>query len=84
MAALPPKTQARSSAVVEVLAEGRVLESLRDQTLREFRDWLVSNRFHGSVLTASFGPPMIPTASWEQTHPGGFTVAPLSPLGRSY
>jgi hypothetical protein len=83
LVAAPRKLQARSGAVVEVLGDARPLESVREQTLREFREWLVATRFQGVAFPASFAPPMISTASWEQSHPGGFTVAPLSPLGWS-
>jgi hypothetical protein len=83
MAAMPQKAQARPGAVVEVLGDARPLESVREQTLREFREWLVASRFHGAAFAASFAPPLMSTASWEQTHPGGFTVAPLAPLGWS-
>jgi len=84
MAAAPQKAQARPGAVVEVLGDARPLESARDQTLREFREWLVASRFHGAAFAATIAPPLMSTASWEQRHPGGFTVAPLAPLGWGY
>ncbi len=78
------KPRQEPGAVVEVRGEGRGLETEREQTLREFREWLVANRFRGSAFVPALQPVHLSTASWEQTHPGGFTVAPLFPLGWGY
>lgn len=84
LAAAPQQVRERPGAVVEVLGDSRPLESIREQTLREFRDWIVANRFHGSAFVPALQPAFMSTASWEQTHPGGFTVAPMAPLGWGY
>ena len=84
MAAAPQKAQGRPGAVVEVFGDSRPLESVREQTLREFREWIVANRFQGAAFVPALRPAFMSTATWEQTHPGGFTVAPLAPLGWGY
>ncbi|MFN8010574.1 MAG: hypothetical protein U0P81_04140 [Holophagaceae bacterium] len=80
--AAPPRQD--PGAVVEVRGDGQPLETFREQTLREFREWLVANRFRGSAFAAPSLGAHASTASWDQTHPGGFTVAPLAPLGWGY
>jgi hypothetical protein len=83
-ASLPRTGRPESGAVVEVHGEGRPLETVREQTLREFRDWIVANRFRGSAFPLGLQPVALTTASWDQTHPGGFTVAAPAPLGWGY
>jgi hypothetical protein len=77
------KPRQEPGAVVEVRGEGRALETEREQVLREFGAWLVANRFRGSGFNPALQPVRLVT-SWESTHPGGFTVAPLAPLGWGY
>ncbi len=84
MAAAPQKAQGRPGAVVEVFGDSRALESVREQTLREFGEWLIANRFQGAAFVPALRPAFMSTASWEQSHPGGFTVAPLAPVGWGY
>ena len=84
LATTPRKDQGRSGTVVEVHGDARPLEGVREQTLREFREWLVAQRFTGTALAPSLQPPFMSTAAWDQTHPGGFTVAPVAALGWGY
>lgn len=83
-AAPPAPPRQDPGAVVEVRGDGQPLETVREQTLREFREWLVANRFRGSAFVSPSLSAHASTASWDQTHPGGFTVAPLAPLGWGY
>lgn len=80
----PVRTKQEPGATVEVRGEARPLETEREQTLREFREWIVANRFRGAAFVPALQSVPLTTASWDQTHPGGFTVAPLFPLGWGY
>ncbi len=78
-----PRPAGDPGAVVEVRGEARPLETEREQVLREFSEWLVANRFRGTGFNPALQPVRLVT-SWESTHPGGFTVAPVAPLGWGY